>query len=811
MEPKYIQRIAKKLGFSLKQINNVYNLHEEGSTIPFMARYRKEATGNLDEVQINDVVEQIKYFSELDKRKETVLKTIEGLGKLGPELKQRIEDCYDATELEDIYLPYKPKRKTRASAAIEKGLEPLAKFLFDQGTGDPGQEAAKFLNEQVKDIKEALQGARDIVAEWAAENEQARAKVRQQFAQSALLSSKVLVSKKEEEDAQKYRDYFEFSEPLAACPSHRILAIRRGEKEGYLIMDIHIDKQTAVDALEGIFVKGVNPSSQDVKKAVEDSFDRLLKSSIENEYRLLSKNKADEEAIRVFAENLRQLLLASPLGSKRILALDPGFRTGCKVVCLDAQGNFLHNSTIYPHPPQHETAASAEELKRLVGRYDIEAIGIGNGTAGRETEQLVRSIDFGKKVSVFMVNESGASIYSASEVAREEFPDQDVTVRGAVSIGRRLLDPLSELVKIDAKSIGVGQYQHDVNQGKLKEELDRIVESCVNHVGVDLNTASRHLLTYVSGLSAGLAKNIVEYRAKNGAFGSREELKKVSLMGPKTFEQCAGFLRIREAVNPLDNSAVHPETYHVVESMAGDLGVSVSELIGHGELRKKISRKKYVSETVGEFTIDDILKELDKPGRDPRSVIEEFRFEETIKTMEDLKQGMTIPGIVTNITNFGVFVDIGVKQDGLVHISQLSNTYVSDPNSVVKLQQRVMVTVMEVDVARKRISLSMKDAAGSAKGQGSGQRSQGGSQRSQGAGQRGAGGGAGRPVTGADKEGRPGAGEADRGGNAGVGKMTNDGRNKEAGKTGKENSAKEKEDTPDAFQAKLLELKKKFK
>lgn len=710
----------------------------------------------MDEVQINDVVEQIKYFTELDKRKETVLKTIEGLGKLTPELKERIDNCYDATVLEDIYLPYKPKRKTRATTAIEKGLEPLAKFLFDQGSGDLNEEAAKFLNEQVKDAKEALQGARDIIAEWVAENEQARNKVRQLFTESSALSSKVLASKKDEEDAQKYRDYFEFNEPLAACPSHRILAIRRGEKEGYLIMDINIEKQTAVDDLERIFIKASTPAAGEVKKAVEDSFDRLLKSSIENEFRLISKNKADEEAIRVFAENLRQLLLASPLGSKKILALDPGFRTGCKLICLDAQGNFLHNSTIYPHPPQQEVQASIAELRRLVDKYDIEAIAVGNGTAGRETEQLVRGIDFGKRVSIFMVNESGASIYSASETAREEFPDQDVTVRGAVSIGRRLLDPLSELVKIDPKSIGVGQYQHDVNQNKLKEELDRVVESCVNHVGVDLNTASKHLLTYVSGLSATLARNIVEYRARNGAFADREELRKVSLMGPKTFEQCAGFLRIRGASNPLDNSAVHPETYPVVEAMATDLGCTVTDLIQQPELRKKVVKKKYVSEKAGEFTIDDIMKELEKPGRDPRSVIEEFRFEETIKTMEDLKQGMTVPGIVTNITNFGVFVDIGVKQDGLVHISQLSNTYVSDPNEVVKLQQKVMVTVMEVDIARKRISLSMKG------NKASGGKTQGGDGR------------------------RAGKGPVEKGGN--------------------------KPDKPlDPFQAKLMELKKKFK
>lgn len=712
MELKYIQQIASKLNISIKQINSVYDLNAEGATIPFMSRYRKEATGNLDEVAIGNIVEEIKYYSELDKRKDTVIKTIEGLGKLTPELKQRIEDCYDATALEDIYLPYKPKRKTKASQAIEKGLEPLAKIIFEQGSENTEEEARKFIGEQVKDTKEALQGARDIIAEWISENEQARNKVRQLFTEEAKLYSKVLSSKKEEEEAQKYRDYFEFSEMLSDSPSHRILAIRRGEKEGFLIMDISIDKELAVEDLNRIFIKGSNSNATEVKKAIEDSFDRLLKPSIENEFRLVSKNKADEEAIHVFTENLRQLLLASPLGSKKVLALDPGFRTGCKTVCLDAQGNLVHNTTIYPHPPQSEQSKSIAELKFLVDRYDIEAIGIGNGTAGRETEQLVRGIDFGKQVMVFQVNESGASIYSASEVAREEFPDQDVTVRGAVSIGRRLLDPLSELVKIDAKSIGVGQYQHDVNQTKLKDALDRVVESAVNFVGVDLNTASKHLLLYVSGLSSTLAKNIVDYRTANGPFKTRAELKKVPLMGPKTFEQCAGFLRIPSAKNPLDNSSVHPESYHIVEDMAKDLQASLEELIKKSELRKQINKKKYISEKTGEFTIDDILKELEKPGRDPRALIEEFRFDDTIKTIEDVKQGMTVPGIVTNITNFGCFVDIGVKQDGLVHISQLSNTYVSDPNEVVKLQQKVMVTVTEVDVARKRIALSMKTAGG---------------------------------------------------------------------------------------------------
>ena len=711
MEQKYIAQIAGTLNLSSRQIENIIQLHSEGATIPFMARYRKEMTGNLDEVVIGNVVEQIGYFNELEKRKETVLKTIEEQGKLTPELKKRIIDCFNATELEDIYLPYKPKRKTRATQAIEKGLEPLAKLIFDQGNEQPEEAAAAYINEQVKDVKEALQGARDIIAEWISEHEQARAKVRKLFNESAILSSKVLTSKKEDPEAQKYRDYFEFSEPLAQSPSHRLLAIRRGEKEGYLMMDISIEKAVAVEELERMFIKASNAAAAEVKKAIEDSYGRLLKSSIENEFRLLSKNRADEEAILVFTENLRQLLLASPLGSKRVLAIDPGYRTGCKVVCLDAQGNLLYNTTIYPHPPQQQSFESTATLKDLVHRYSIEAIGIGNGTAGRETEQLVRSVDFGKPVSIFQVNESGASIYSASEVAREEFPDHDVTVRGAVSIGRRLLDPLSELVKIDPKSIGVGQYQHDVNQVKLKQALDRVVESAVNFVGVDVNTASRHLLQYVSGITASLANNIVQYRAQNGPFKSREELKKVPLMGPKTFEQCAGFLRIPGAENPLDNSSVHPERYTLVEQMAKDVQASLEELIRKAELRKQIDRKKYISETVGAFTIEDILKELEKPGRDPRAPIEEFQFDATIKSIEDVKVGMHVPGIVTNITNFGAFVDIGVKQDGLVHVSQLANRFVSDPNEVVKLNQKVMVTVTEVDVARKRIALSMKDNA----------------------------------------------------------------------------------------------------
>jgi protein Tex len=588
-------------------------------------------------------------------------------------------------------------------------LEPLAKLLFEQGSPDVEEEAAKFINENVKDTAEALQGARDIMAEWIAENEKARNIIRKLFTEDGALSSRVLTSKKDETDAQKYRDYFEFKEPLAQSPSHRILAIRRGEKEGFLIMDINIEKERATDELKRNFITSSGAASQQVSMALEDSFSRLLKPSIETEFRMASKTKADEEAIRVFAENLRQLLLASPLGHKKVMAIDPGFRTGCKTVCLDEHGNFLKYNTIFPHAPQNDWSGATQTIKELVAKYDIEAIGYGNGTASKETDQLVRSIDFGKPVSVFMVNESGASIYSASEVAREEFPDEDLTVRGAISIGRRLLDPLSELVKIDAKSIGVGQYQHDVNQNRLKEALDQVVESCVNFVGVDLNTASKHLLTYVSGLSGTVAKNIVEYRAKNGGFKSRDELKKVAMLGPKAFEQCAGFLRVQDAKNPLDNSAVHPESYHVVEAMAAKVNSSVPELIQNAEVRKQIKAKEFVSETIGQFTIEDILKELEKPGRDPRSAIEEFRFADGVSTMDDLKPGMKIPGIVTNITNFGAFVDVGVKQDGLVHISHLANRFISDPNEAVKLNQKVMVTVLEVDASRKRIALSLKE------------------------------------------------------------------------------------------------------
>ena len=708
VEAIYLSHISREIQIPEYQIQQVSLLMDEGCSIPFIARYRKEATGNLDEVQIANVVEKILYYTELDKRKSAVLKSIEEQGKLTPELKAKIEVCMNAALLEDIYLPYKPKRKTRATMAMEKGLEPLAKKIYELESFDTIVEAEQYINDQVKDSNEALQGARDIIAEWITEDSRARNVIRKQFEDSAILSSKVLSTKKETEEAQKYRDYFDFSEPLAKCPSHRLLAIRRGEKEGLLAMDIHISKELAEDNLKKIFVKNQTEAAKQVSEAIEDGYARLLKMQIETEFRLVSKQKADEEAISVFSENLRQLLLASPLGQKRVLAVDPGFRTGCKVVCLDEYGNFLKYETIFPHAPQNQWNEAKNALVHLVDKYDIEAIGYGNGTASKETETLVRSIDFGKEVSIFMVNESGASIYSASAVAREEFPDKDVTVRGAVSIGRRLLDPLSELVKMDPKSIGVGQYQHDVNQPKLKTSLDMVVESCVNYVGVDVNSASQHLLAYVSGLTTSTAKNIVDYRAVNGAFKTRQELKKVALLGPKAFEQCAGFLRIPNAENPLDNSSVHPESYYIVEKMAKDQSVSIQELIQNKERRAKIKLNQYVSESVGLFTLNDIIKELEKPGRDPRSLIEEFRFADGITTINDLREGMALPGIVTNITKFGAFVNIGVKQDGMVHISQMSHTFIKDPNEVVKLGQKVMVTVTEVDIERNRVALSMK-------------------------------------------------------------------------------------------------------
>lgn len=715
MEQKYIQVISSETQVSAKQIQQVASLLDEGCSIPFIARYRKEATGNLEDLDIIKVSEKIEYYDELEKRKQVILKSIEEQGKLTPELKLKIDNCLISTKLEDIYLPYKPKRKTRGTMAIEKGLEPLAKLIFEQKDIDLINEAEKFINDQVKNIEEALAGARDIIAEWMTEDERARNTIRNLFSEGAIIHSKVLSAKKnnpaflQDTEAQKYRDYFDFSEPLSKCPSHRVLAIRRGEKEGYLSMDILISVEIAEQSLKDIFVKNNYTSSADqVKLAIEDGYARLLKMQIETEFRLSSKQKADEEAINVFSENLRQLLLASPLGQKRVMALDPGFRTGCKLVCIDEYGDFLHYETIFPHEPQNQWSQSKETIAHLADKYKIEAIGYGNGTASKETESLVRSVDFGKPMSIFMVNESGASIYSASEVAREEFPDKDVTIRGAISIGRRLLDPLSELVKIDPKSIGVGQYQHDVNQPKLKSSLDQVVETCVNFVGVDLNSASKHLLTYVSGLSANMAKNIVDYRLANGPFSSRQELKKVAGLGAKAFEQCAGFLRIPNATNALDNSSVHPESYHIVEKMAKDQNCKIQDLILQSETRKKIKLNDYVSENVGFFTLNDIIKELEKPGRDPRSPIEEFRFADGISTISDLKEGMTIPGLVTNITKFGAFVNIGVKQDGMVHISQMSNNFIKDPNEVVKLGQKVMVTITEVDFERKRVALSMK-------------------------------------------------------------------------------------------------------
>lgn len=690
----------------MKDVVNAIRLLDEGATIPFISRYRKEMTGSMDEEQLSDLSDRLEKLRELDKRKSTVLKTIEEQGKLSEELRKKIEECDNLTDLEDLYLPYKPKKKTRAGMAREKGLEPLAKILMAQKEMNLEKRAAEFLNDEVEDVESALQGARDIVAEWVSENQQARNRIRRLFERDALITSRMVKGK--EEEGIKYKDYFEFSEPLSRCPSHRILAMRRGEQEGILKVSIEPDQGKALEILKNMFVKGYYDVSGQVEMAVEDSYKRLISSSIGNEFRALSKEKADEEAIRVFAENLRQLLLASPLGEKSVLAIDPGYRTGCKVVCLDRQGNLMHNATIYPHPPQNEKAQAKKKIDTLVQQYHIEAIAIGNGTAGRETEHFIRSIKFDRDLQVFVVNEAGASIYSASKVAREEFPDYDVTVRGSVSIGRRLVDPLAELVKIDPKSIGVGQYQHDVDQGRLKQSLDRVVESCVNMVGVNVNTASVHLLTYISGLGPGLAGNLVGYRKENGPFKSREELRKVPRMGDKAFEQAAGFLRISNAENPLDNSAVHPESYYIVEKMAKDQKCSIAELIRNRELRKRIDIRSYADGKTGIPTLKDIMEELEKPGRDPRKSIEVFEFSKDVFSIEDLKPGMVLPGIVTNITNFGAFVDVGVKQDGLVHISQLADRFVKDPNEVVKLNQHVKVKVLEVDVARKRVQLGMK-------------------------------------------------------------------------------------------------------
>lgn len=701
----FSKMIASALHIAVRQVENTLSLLNGGATIPFISRYRKEATGGLDEVQIGEIKERHDKLCEMSKRKETILKTIEEQGKLTVELKKRIEVCWDATELEDIYLPFKPKRKTRAEAARQKGLEPLATILMMQRENNLMARVRTFIKGEVKDEDDALKGARDIIAEQVSEDERSRNQLRNQFSRQAIITSKVVKGK--EEEAAKYKDYFDFSEPLKRCTSHRLLAIRRGEAEGLLKVSISPDDEECTERLERSYVRGNNECSQQVKEAVRDAYKRLLKPSIETEFATLSKEKADEEAIRVFAGNLRQLLLAPPLGQKRVMGIDPGYRTGCKVVCLDAQGNLLHNETIYPHPPKSEHSLSARKLTKLVEQYQIEAIAIGNGTASRETEAFVTNQRYDRKLQVFVVSEDGASIYSASKIAREEFPDYDVTVRGAVSIGRRLMDPLAELVKIEAKSIGVGQYQHDVDQTALKKSLDMTVESCVNSVGVNLNTASRHLLTYVSGLGPTLAQNIVDYRAENGAFTSRKQLMKVPRMGAKAFEQCAGFLRIPGAKNPLDNSAVHPESYAVVEHIAKDMKCSVEDLIKSKELRNQIEIKKYVTDQVGLPTLTDIMAELEKPGRDPRQAIHVFEFDKNVKTIDDLKEGMVLPGIVTNITNFGCFVDVGIKENGLVHISQIRREFVSDPTTVVSIHQHVQVKVVSIDRERKRIGLTM--------------------------------------------------------------------------------------------------------
>lgn len=706
---QFSKMIAAAMKLQEHRVENTLKLLQGGATIPFISRYRKEATGGMDEVQISEINDRYEKLCELAKRKETIISTIEEQGKMTAELKNRIDNCWDSTELEDIYLPFKPKRKTRAEAARQKGLEPLAIILMMQRENNLMAKAAQFVKGEVKDEEDALKGARDIIAEQINEDERARNQIRNIFTRQAIITAKVVKGKEKEEDAAKYRDYFDFSEPLKRCTSHRLLAIRRGEAEGILKVTISPEEDyECTDRLERQFVRGNGECSSQVAEAVKDAYKRLLKPAIETEFSAISKEKADEEAIRVFAENLRQLLLAPPLGQKRVMGIDPGFRTGCKVVCLDAQGTLLHNEAIYPHPPKSEESLAARKIVKLVEQYKIEAIAIGNGTASRETERFVTSQRYDREVQVFVVSEDGASIYSASKTAREEFPDYDVTVRGAVSIGRRLMDPLAELVKIDAKSIGVGQYQHDVDQTKLKESLDRTVESCVNLVGVNLNTASKHLLTYVSGLGPSLAQNIVDYRTENGPFASRKELLKVPRMGAKAFEQCAGFLRIPGADNPLDNSAVHPESYAIVEKMAKDMKCTVADLIKDKELRAKIDIKKYVTDTVGLPTLNDIMKELDKPGRDPRQQIQVFEFDKDVKTLDDLREGMELPGIVTNITNFGCFVDIGIKENGLVHISQLADKFVSDPTTVVSIHQHVRVKVMGIDRERKRVQLTMK-------------------------------------------------------------------------------------------------------
>ena len=716
----FARLIASALNLQERAVANTLALLEEGCTIPFISRYRKERTGGLDEVQIAAISDRFDKLQEIQKRKDTIIKTITDLEKMTPDLKKRIDDCWETSELEDIYLPYKPKRRTRAQVAREQGLEPLAQLLLLQRERDPERAAERYVKGDVKDTGSAIKGAQDIIAETVSEDECSRQQIRNAFSRQAIISSKVVKAKADTDEAAKYSDYFDWSEPLKRCSSHRLLAMRRGESEGILRISISPNDEEAADRLKRHYVYGNTPCGQLVGEAVDDGYKRLLKPSIETEFAALSKERADEEAIRVFAENLRQLLLGAPLGQKRVMGIDPGFRTGCKVVCLDAQGNLLHHDAIFPHPPVNKRTESAIAIQKMIQKYQIEAISIGNGTASRETNDFIKDVLAGRynidtrkkdelpKPQIFTVSEDGASVYSASKTAREEFPDEDVTVRGAVSIGRRLMDPLAELVKIDPKSIGVGQYQHDVDQTKLKHSLDQTVESCVNLVGVNLNTASQHLLMYVSGLGPTLAKNIVDYRRENGAFTSRAQLKKVPRLGPSAFQQCAGFLRIPGAKNPLDNSAVHPESYAVVEQMAKDHGCTVADLIKDKEKRDTIDIRKYVTAEVGIPTLTDIMQELEKPGRDPREQLEEFEFDKNVSTVDDLIEGMILPGIVTNITNFGAFVDIGVHQDGLIHISQMANRRITHPTDVVKLHQHVRVRVIEVDHRRNRISLSLK-------------------------------------------------------------------------------------------------------
>ena len=706
--------IARQLSLPQDGVENTLKLLDEGCTIPFISRYRKERTGGLNEVQIAQISDLNEKLKEIAKRKDTILKTITELGKLTPELQKRIDECWNATELEDIYLPYRPKRRTRAQVAREQGLEPLAQMLLSYAAPNPQKAAMSFVKGDVKDVEMALQGAKDIIAEQLAEDEKCRNIVRQQFRRDAFIISKVVKAKKDTDEAQKFSDYFEWEEPLRRCSSHRLLAMRRGENEGILRVKIETDDDECISRLRRclppIPPQGGGACKRLLYEALEDGYKRLLQPSIETEFANLSKEKADDEAINVFAQNLRQLLMDAPLGQKRVMGIDPGFRTGCKVVCLDAQGNLLHHEAIFPHPPVNRLMEAKMHVLDMISDYQIEAIAIGNGTASRETREFIEDLASLKEgaPAIFVVSEDGASVYSASKTAREEFPDEDVTVRGAVSIGRRLMDPLAELVKIDPKSIGVGQYQHDVDQTKLKHTLDQTVESCVNQVGVNLNTASQHLLTYVSGLGPVLAQNIVDYRRENGAFTSRAQLKKVPRLGPVAYQQCAGFLRIPGAKNPLDNSAVHPESYEVVERMAKDQGCHVGDLISNPQLRQQVDIRRYVTDTIGIPTLTDIMQELEKPGRDPREQLEAFEFDPNVKEVDDLVEGMILPGIVTNITNFGAFVDIGVHQDGLVHVSQLANKYVKDPNDVIHLHQHVMVKVLQVDRRRNRISLTMK-------------------------------------------------------------------------------------------------------